>query len=280
MATDRRGGSVAAIMGGRKPATRQRQETDRHGPVRLHHHRRRPGRRVGRQRGPGPRRDGRRGRSRPVRRFVPVLGLRALEVAAQRGQSPRRRRRLRLGPRLGPARLHDQPGAPRLPRRLGPRPSPRGGRRDGLPRRGTAQRPAQWPGQRSCQGHGHPRRREPRARGEERVHRRRLADEDAAGRGDRDRPHLDEQGRDRRPRAAPQPPCARRRPDRRRAGPGLRPVRRAGRPSSSRASGSSPPTIRATPRPRSRRSRATTSMSGWAFARFGPRPGPVPTVRT
>ncbi len=73
-----------------------------------------------------------------------------------------------------------------------------------------------------------PRRRDPRAGRHDHRARRRLGDEDPAHRGHRVHPHLDQQGRDRRPRAAAEPARPGWRPHRGRAGPGVPPVRCAG----------------------------------------------------
>ncbi len=96
--------------------------------------------------------------------------------------------------------------------------APRRRRRRGLPRSGRDHRPG--PARRPA------RRRRPRHRGRQRHDRGRLRVEGAAARGDRPDPDLDEPRGDARPRAAEEPARPRRRADRLRAGPGLRPVRR------------------------------------------------------
>ena len=84
---------------------------------------------------------------------------------------------------------------------------------------------------------------------------------------------LDEPRGDADPRAAAQPARPRRRPDRLRARPGLRAVRRADDRRPVRARASSRPSIRATPRSSASRWSATARRSGPAFARVRARAG-------
>ena len=187
-----------------------------------------------------------------VRRQVPAHRVRAVEGPAQLGGSPcREPGRLRLGARLGAARLHGQPPADAdEPDDSGHVTRPRGRRGAAVPRIGR------------IVGRGRvavtPRRRDPRARRPERRRRGRVDDEGAAARRDRRRPVLDEPRGDPRPRAA-DAACSCWAADRP-AASSPRSTRGSAsrRRSSSRVRGSCRPTIRATPRP----SRAALARDG------------------
>ena len=211
----------------------------------------------------------RRGR-RPalVRRQLPVHRLRPVEGAPERGRPPRREPgRLRLAARLGPARLHGQP-------RRATRTSPTtratstpleaaGARRV----RGTARIVGRGPGR------GPPRRMPSTSSTARNVV---IAvgstTQGAADRGDRADPDLVEPRGDARPRAAGQPARARRRTDRLRARPGLRPLRRPDDDRPVRAPAHADrPSAQLRDGPAGAR-RATVSRSGPASGRSGPAP--------
>ena len=125
--------------------------------------------------------------------------------------------RLSVVESVGLPRLHDQPRGHRYPRRLRPYEGPRGSRRDGRPWIGHARRPGARPSRRP------------------RAHRRRRGAGGRIGQPGASRPPGPRRGapvderRGHLNASFPLPGDPRRGTDRRRAGPGLRPLRRAGR---------------------------------------------------
>ena len=213
--------SCSTRPAGNATVTRTRQ-TDPMDTLRLRDHRRRARRRGRRAQGPrarAPRSPSsiRRwfGGSCPHIGCLPSKSL--LDSAARHAANPAA---VRLGARLGPPRLHDQPRRrcrrarrprPRRRRSRPPAPSPTAGRRGSSDRGGsrsatTTSPTSSAPGTSSSRSARS--RRRPPIEGIERG------------------PGLDEPRGDPRPRAAGEPARPRRRPDRLRARPGLRPVRR------------------------------------------------------
>ena len=244
--------------------------------VRLRDHRRRPGRRGRRVQGARARRHRRHHRSPVVRRQLPAHRLHARRSrcsTAPPTSTPTRRLRLVAGLRRGATTWSTGP-----PDAAEPDDSShvtaleaagavvyRGRRPDHRPR---------------------PRQRRPTTAttheldGDERRRRRRLDLEGPADRGHRRRPALDEPRGDARAGAAGEPARPRRRPDRLRARPGLRPVRRPDDDRPVRPAARARPTIRATPRRSAGRSSATACACGPASARCGHAPAPGPTAPT
>ena len=247
-------------------------QTDPMDDLRLRDHRRRSRRRGRRAQGPRAGRLGGHRRSALVRRELPAHRVRPVEVAAQQrrparrepgrpttGPAPRRAATTwSIGPRMRPSpttaatsRALEADGADRLPRD-GPDRRDRAGRGDARRRSRTSSAPAtSWS-------------RSDRSR---RCRRSRASSRCRSGRTARPRSPGEL------PRVAPRP---RRRPDGLRARPGLRPLRRADRRSSSPGRASRRPTIRATRRRSGPRSSVTAWTSGWASARCGPTPASRP----
>ena len=148
-----------------------------HGDLRLRDHRRRPGRRGRRERGPRPRRDRRDHRSPLVRRQLPAHRLPAVEVAAprRRPSTPPTRERYSWERASAAPRLHGQPR-----RRMPPSPTTRSHVKR-LEDAGAVVLPRQRPDRRPRPGRGPPRRARPtRSPGRNVDGRRRLDLEGAA----------------------------------------------------------------------------------------------------
>ena len=189
---------------------------------RFRDHRRGTGRRGRRTQGPGPRRHGRRHRPPLVRRQLPAHRLPPVEVAARGRRAPPRQPGLaRVAAGVGPSRLHGQPGGRR---RRARRHQPRQGARRRSARSSIAGPPRSSDAGRVAVRHddvSHDLARDQHhGRGG-------LGLEAAADRWARRDPDLDQRAGDAGPGAAAEPGRPRWRSDRLRAGPGLRPLRRA-----------------------------------------------------
>ena len=214
--------SCSTRPSGSAAVTRSPEEAQnpRHGYVRLRHHRRRARRRGGGVQGARARRVGRDRRPRVVRRQLPVHRLPAVEGAALRRRQARRQRpAYSVAEGVGASRLHGQPAAGRAE----PDDS---SHKTALEKAGAVAYRGHGPDRRPRPRRGPPRRRGPRPRGAERRRRRRLRLEGAADCPGSTRSSRGRTARRRSPGAAEEPPRPRRRPDRLRDGPGLRPIRR------------------------------------------------------
>ena len=213
-----RGG--AAAHAGDGPATPR--HTDAMETFDFVDHRRRTGRRGRRLQGP-------RAAARPSRSSTGAGSAAAARTSAACRRSPSSTAPPSTPPNpagvswdagVGAPRLHGQPAGRTPPSRTTPAMSAARGRRgDLLSRERPDRRPAAASRSATTMS-AH------ELHGRQRRHRGRVALEGAADPGPRRRPDLDEPRGDARPRAAAEPARARRRPDRLRAGPGLRPVRR------------------------------------------------------